>query len=114
MTAFLSIETIRRNKIVNRAGEVLGHVDDLILDSQTGEVRYLILAAGGILGLGDKLFAIPFGEIVIDDANERLIASFGADTIKQAPGFVRGKLPDFAPAYRKDIEGFYAARRKQS
>lgn len=114
MTAFLSIDALRRHKIVNRAGEALGHVDDLVLDSKSGEIRYLILAAGGVLGVGDKLFAIPFGEVVIDDANERLVVSFGADAIKEAPGFVRGNLPDFAPAYRKDIEGFYAARSKHS
>jgi sporulation protein YlmC with PRC-barrel domain len=114
MTAYLSLEALRRHKVVNRASEALGHVDDFILDPQSGEVRYLILAAGGLLGVGDKLFAIPFGEIVVDDANERLILPFGVAAIKEAPGFLRGKLPDFAPAYRKDIEGFYAARKAQS
>lgn len=113
MTPCLSLDAIRRHKVVNRAGDVLGGIDDLIFDPQTGAIQYLIFAAGGVLGMGEKLFAVPFAEAEIDYRRERLILNLDPQDVKNAPGFVRGQLPDFAPAYRKDIEGFYAARRKR-
>ena len=112
MTSYLSLEAIKRHKVVSRDGDVLGRVDDLVFDPTSGEIRYVILASGGALGIGDKLFVVPFADAEIDYPRERLIFNFSADDVKTAPGFVRGEFPDFAPAYRKDIEGFYAARRK--
>ncbi len=113
MTSFLSVETIRRHKIVNRGGDVLGHAEDFIFDPQSGEMRYLVFSTGGVLGIGEKQVVIPFGEADLDFANERIILNFNADEIRDAPGFTRGKFPDFAPAYRKDIDGFYAARQRR-
>lgn len=111
MTAYLSLDAIRRHKVVSHSGAALGRVDDLIFDPQDGKVRYLILAAGGLLGVGDKRFAVPFADAQIDLEAERLVLRYEQDDIANAPGFIRGELPDFAPAYRKDIDGFYAARK---
>lgn len=38
----------------------LGHVDDLIIDGSTGRVTYAILAFGGLLGIGEKRFPVPW------------------------------------------------------
>ncbi|MCB2113049.1 MAG: PRC-barrel domain-containing protein [Parvularculaceae bacterium] len=112
MNNFLSLETLRRRKVVSRAGQALGRVDDFIVDPEDGAVHYLVLSAGGALGIGDRQFAIPFADAVIDETAERFILPFDHADIANAPGFGRGAMPDFAPAYRKDIDGFYAARRK--
>lgn len=38
----------------------LGHVDDLIVDGTTGRVTYAMLAFGGLLGIGEKRFPVPW------------------------------------------------------
>jgi sporulation protein YlmC with PRC-barrel domain len=38
----------------------LGHVEDLIIDGTTGRVTYAILAFGGLLGVGEKRFPVPW------------------------------------------------------
>ena len=43
----------------NAQGEDLGDIKDVILDINNGRVHYVILSFGGVLGLGDKLFAYP-------------------------------------------------------
>lgn len=55
MTALLSMEALRRHKVVNDRGENLGHVEDFLFDPEEGGVRFIILASGG----GEKLFAFP-------------------------------------------------------
>lgn len=112
MNALLSMESLRRHKVVNDSGENLGRVEDFIFDPEQGDVHFLILASGGVSGVGERLFAVPYDIVEIDTKKERVILRFDAEDIKQAPGFTRAKWPDFAPAYRKDIEGFYAARRR--
>jgi len=112
MTSFLSLETLRRHKVVSRAGEALGHIDDFVVNPKNGAVQYLVLSAGGALGVGDKQFAVPFNDAEIDEKAERFILPYDQSDIENAPGFGRGAMPDFAPGYRKDIDGFYAARRK--
>lgn len=111
MSGLLSMSALRRHKVTNEDGEKLGHVEDFLFDPEEGGVHFIILSFGGVLGMGDKLFAVPYDVADIDTVKERIVLHFDSEDLKQAPGFVRDRWPDFAPAYRKDIEGFYAARR---
>lgn len=46
--------------IQNDQGKGVGEVQDLILDSRTGQVRYVAVTYGGFLGFGNKMFAVPY------------------------------------------------------
>ena len=58
--AVLSATSIDGNDIRNRQGEDLGKVKDLMIDLSDGSVSYAVVSYGGFLGMGDKLFAVPF------------------------------------------------------
>ena len=57
---FLSTDSIKGDKVVNPAGEDLGKIEELMIDLENGRVAYAVLSFGGFLGMGDKLFAIPW------------------------------------------------------
>ncbi len=46
--------------IENEKGEGVGEVNDLVIDGNAGTVRYVAVTYGGLLGVGDKMFAVPF------------------------------------------------------
>ncbi|EMI46834.1 PRC-barrel domain-containing protein [Rhodopirellula sp. SWK7] len=46
--------------IQNSQGESVGEINDIVLDSRTGKVRYAAVTYGGFLGVGNKMFAVPF------------------------------------------------------
>ena len=46
-------------KVVSPQGESLGKIEDLVVHPG-GDVAYGVLSFGGVLGVGDKLFAIPW------------------------------------------------------
>src|SRR5262249_11902931 len=48
--------------IKNPKGETVGSVDDLVIGLDDGKVHYIAMSVGGVLGIGDKLFAVPFRE----------------------------------------------------
>lgn len=59
---------IRGRKVRDREDEEIGHVDDLLIDDTDKKVRFLQVAAGGFLGLGERKFMIPVDAITrIDD-----------------------------------------------
>ena len=60
---FLSASTLKGDKVVNRAGEDLGKIEELMIDLRDGRIAFAVLSFGGFLGMGDKLFAIPWQAI---------------------------------------------------
>ena len=57
--------THRASKIIgtevrNADGKKIGTVKDLVIDDpQSGRISQVVIAVGGVLGVGDKLFAVP-------------------------------------------------------
>ena len=52
-------EDIRNRQVVDRKGEDVGEVEDLLIDDHDRRVRFLEGASGGFLGLGKTKFLIP-------------------------------------------------------
>ncbi|WP_164102422.1 PRC-barrel domain-containing protein [Candidatus Laterigemmans baculatus] len=80
------------------ANEELGDVEDIVLDLQTGEVRYVALSVGGVLGVGDKLFAVPFKAFRVQNIDDEWVLTLNASKQKfeNAPGFSDEQWPNFA------------------
>ena len=61
-------EDIRGHKVVDQNGEEFGKVDGLLIDTDERKVRFMEVAAGGFLGLGEKTFLLPVDTVTgIDD-----------------------------------------------
>jgi sporulation protein YlmC with PRC-barrel domain len=59
-TQALSASTITGDQARNNDGEKLGHLEEIVIDLDSGRVSYAVLASGGFLGLGEKYFAVPW------------------------------------------------------
>lgn len=84
--------------VMNTAGENLGEIKEIVLDKLTGKVQYAVLAFGGILGLGDKLFALPWEVLSYDETEDAFILNIDKEILKTAPGFDKNRWPDLADA----------------
>jgi hypothetical protein len=62
----------------------------------SGRIAYAVLSFGGVLGLGDKLFAVPWSALALDTVNKRFTLGVPKDTLKDAPGFDKGHWPAMA------------------
>ena len=56
-------EDIRDRTVVDRDGEEIGEVNDLLIDDRDRRVRFLEVASGGFLGLGQTKVLIPVDAI---------------------------------------------------
>jgi sporulation protein YlmC with PRC-barrel domain len=83
-------------KVTNPDREDLGKIEDLVLDARNNRVVYAILSFGGILGMGDKHFAIPWEAFSFDLSEKVAVLSVDKDRLKNAPGFDMDNWPDMA------------------
>ena len=62
----LSASTLEGNDVRNSAGEDLGKVDEIMIDIPSGRVAYAVLSFGGVMKMGNKLFAVPWNALRVD------------------------------------------------
>jgi sporulation protein YlmC with PRC-barrel domain len=106
----MSASTLTGDKVVNSAGEDLGKIQDIMLDTPTGRVAYAVLSFGGFLGMGDKLFAIPWDKLSLDEANKQFVLNIDKTKLQQAPGFDKDNWPDMAdPSWGSRIYSYYGS-----
>ena len=107
----MSSETLTGNDVVNRAGEDLGDIKAIMLDVPQGRVAYAVLEFGGFLGMGNKLFAIPWQALVLDVERKCFILDVGVDVLKSAPGFDPDNWPSMADMeWARSLHTHYSAR----
>ena len=106
----LAASTLEGDSVRNSAGDNLGKVDEIMIDIPSGQVAYAVLSFGGLLGLGDKLFAVPWSALRVDEDEKCLILDVSKSTLESAPGFDKDNWPDMAnTTWRSEVYHHYGA-----
>jgi sporulation protein YlmC with PRC-barrel domain len=92
----LSASTLEGDTVRNPAGDNLGKVDEIMIDIPSGQVAYVVLSFGGVMGLGDKLFAVPWSALRVDEDEKCFILDVSKSTLESAPGFNKDNWPDMS------------------
>jgi sporulation protein YlmC with PRC-barrel domain len=104
----LSARSLNGNKVRNPQGENLGTVEDFMLDTSTGEVSYAVLSFGGIMGIGDKLFAVPLQAMRTDTEQHEFVLDESKERLEKAPGFDKDRWPDTADdKWHQEVRSYY-------
>lgn len=104
----LSSKTLIGTEVRNRAGESLGKLEEIMIDIHTGRIAYAVLSFGGILGIGNKLFAIPWQSLEVDTENKRLVMDAHKELLERAPGFDKDNWPKTPNGqWYHDVYDFY-------
>ncbi len=109
-TPVLSAGTITGDEVKNRQGESLGTIKELMIDTATGRVAYAVLDFGGFLGIGNKLFAVPWSALTISPEEKCFKMQIDRQVLENAEGFDKDHWPDFADtAWAERIHNHYNA-----
>jgi sporulation protein YlmC with PRC-barrel domain len=105
---FLTASTLTGDKVRNQQGESLGDLKDIMIDTNTGHIAYGVLSFGGVLGMGEKLFAVPWDAITVDAKNKELVLDIDKEKLKDAPGFDKDHWPNFSDtAFVDQVRSYY-------
>jgi sporulation protein YlmC with PRC-barrel domain len=106
----LAASTLAGDSVRNHAGESLGKVDEIMIDIPSGRVAYAVVSFGGVLGMGNKLFAIPWSALRVDEDEKCFVLDVDKKTLESAPGFDKDNWPDMGDiAWRAEVFSYYGA-----
>ena len=104
----LSASSLKGDKVVNHQGDDLGEIQEIMIDLDRGRIAYAVLSFGGFLGMGDKLFAIPWQAFSVDTVQKRLVLDTKKELLEKATGFDKSDWPNMAdPTWGSKVYGYY-------
>jgi sporulation protein YlmC with PRC-barrel domain len=113
--ALMGADTLLGNDVYNPQGDDLGDIREFMIDMASGQVAYAVLSFGGLLGMGDKLFAVPWSALTLDRQNQRFTLDVAKERLRDAPGFDKKHWPAMAdPAWARSLHAFYGTTNRAS
>lgn len=107
----MAADTLEGDKVVNTKGEDLGAIEDIMIDVQRGRVAYAVMSCGGFLGMGEKLFAIPWSALTLDANRHCFVLDADRERLEKAPGFDKQHWPSMADdSWATQVHEFYGVR----
>ncbi len=100
----LAASTLVKDPVVDAQGKKIGTLKEVMIDLELGTIAYLVISFGGFLSLGEKLFAIPYAAVKVDEDSKQIIVDTTKEKLENSPGFDPNNWPD---ATQFDIEGLY-------
>jgi sporulation protein YlmC with PRC-barrel domain len=104
---FLSASTLKGDKVVNAAGDDLGKIEELMIDLRDGRLAFAVLSFGGFLGLGNKLFAIPWQAFKLKLHDHALVLDVPKETLEKAEGFDKDNWPVTSREWLSTVYNYY-------
>jgi sporulation protein YlmC with PRC-barrel domain len=83
-TRFNKASKLIGTEVQNEQGENLGEIKDIVINFDNGAVSYAVLSAGGVLGVGEKLLAVPLTAFRRSADNKHLLLQASKNNISQA------------------------------
>jgi hypothetical protein len=108
MRRVLGATSLTKDAVRNRNGDDLGSLKEIMIDIPAGRVAYAVLSFGGFLGIGNKLFAIPWEMLTVDEDRQCLLLDVDKKTLENAPGFDKDHWPDMSDrAFGTKVYSYY-------
>jgi sporulation protein YlmC with PRC-barrel domain len=95
------------DKVISTEGEDLGKFEDLMIDLAEGRIAYAALSFGGFLGMGDKLFAIPWKALTLRVHEHAFVLDIPKEVLENAVGFDKDNWPATSRESLSSIYNYY-------
>ena len=107
----MACDSLAGDVVVNDAQEELGTLGHVMIDVPSGTIAYAVLACGGVFGIGEKLFAIPWRALTLDAERHCLVLDVSRQRLDAAPGFDKDHWPSMAdPAWARQVHDYFGVR----
>jgi len=107
------VSKILSTEVKNVTGDNLGEIEDLVLDPESGQVAYAVVTFGGVFGIGNKLFAVPFQALRWVRDEEYYVLNLAKSVLENAPGFDDDHWPNSLSKWdqqREQLHQFYQVK----
>lgn len=85
---------VEHTPVSNQDGERIGHIADLSIDRQDGQVIYAIMSFGGFLGLGKRFHPLPWSMLHYEPSQGGFVVLLDREALENAPHYDAEELRD--------------------
>lgn len=57
------VENLNGAEVLNPQGENIGEFESVLVDVETGQIAFVTLTSGGVLGVGEETYIVPFNAL---------------------------------------------------
>lgn len=94
----IAVGAILESPVKGRGEETLGKIAEIMLTAGKGAIAYVVLARGGVLGVGETLHAISWCDFTIDPESGALALPVTGADLDAHGGFDKDHWPVKPPA----------------
>lgn len=104
----ISSRRVEGTPVYNRADERLGSIHSVMIDKGTGKVAYAVLSFGGIFGLGEHVYPMPWEALTYSVDLDAYVVDVTREQLEQAPTMRLDEADRPQPRDYEEVTGYYA------
>ncbi|MES2294845.1 MAG: PRC-barrel domain-containing protein [Pseudomonadota bacterium] len=85
-TAILASK-VKGTAVYNDTGDKIGTVEDVVLDKTSNRIMFAALGFGGVLGIGEKYYPVPWSLLDYSEAKGGYVVPLNKERIQNAPAY---------------------------
>ena len=86
-TSAILASKVKGTAVYNNAGDKIGTVEDIVLDKQSNQILFAALGFGGLLGIGEKYYPVPWSMLDYSEDKGGYVVPLDKDRIENAPAY---------------------------
>ena len=86
-TSAILASKVKGTSVYNMSGDKIGHVEDIVLDKQSDTIMFAALGFGGVLGVGEKYYPVPWSVLDYNKDKGGYVVPVSEDELKAAPTY---------------------------
>ena len=86
-TSAILASKVKGTAVYNDAGDKIGTVEDIVLDKQSNQIMFAALGFGGLFGVGEKYYPVPWSMLDYDEDRGGYVVPLDKDRIQNAPAY---------------------------
>ena len=106
----ISSDKVEGTSVYNMNGDKLGSIDDLMIDKNSGQIRYAVMEFGGFLGMGTDRYPIPWTMLKYDHQKDGYVVPLDKSKLENAPRYSDESAPTYDRTYSDRVNTYYNTR----
>jgi sporulation protein YlmC with PRC-barrel domain len=93
---FIESDRVEGTVVYDAQGDHVGTIERLMIEKVSGQVAYVVMSFGGLLGSGKGSHTIPWGKLKYDTKLRGYRIDINKNELSKAPGFAQSDTFDWS------------------
>jgi PRC-barrel domain len=105
--SLIGSDKVEGTNVYGADGEKVGYIERVMIDKVSGKVSYAVLSFGGLLGIGDDRYPLPWQALKYDTNLAGYVTGITQDQLRRAPKYADESSRMSDPATTRSVNAYY-------